>query len=104
MSITGSTHSLCSCVTNYLTSSIHVIIRYKTIIIAVHQGGGDHKICGGAIAGNRNVPNNRQAQQRFDIRVVRLGFERIPEKDKKIDLTVGYPGADLSYGGLKVHD
>jgi hypothetical protein len=79
----------------YLPGSIHIVIRHKTIIIAIHQGRGDHKICGRSIAGNGYIPNDRHAQERLDIRIMGLRFERIPEKDEKIDLAIGYLGADL---------
>ena len=79
----------------YLPSSIHIVIRHKTIIIAIHQGRGNHEICGRAIAGNGNVPNDRYAQERLDVWIMGLRFERIPEKDEKIDFTISYLGADL---------
>jgi hypothetical protein len=82
-------HTLsCSFIPGYLPSSIRIIIRHKAIIIAIHQGGGDHKICGGTIACNRNVPHNRYAQERLDIGIVGLRFERSPEKHKEIDLNL----------------
>src|SRR3989304_469821 len=85
----------CSFVPGYLPCTIHIIIGHKTIIMAIHQGRGDHEIGGGAIAGNWNVPNDRHAQERLDIWIVGHRFKRIPEKDEKIDLVVSYFGSDL---------
>ena len=44
------------------------------------------EVAGGAIAGNGNIPNYCHPQERLDIRVVGLRFERIPEKDEKKEL------------------
>src|SRR4030067_616869 len=67
----------------HLPGSIYIIVGHKTIVISIHQGGGDHEIGGGAVAGNRNVPNNCHAQERLDIWIVGHRFKRIPEKDEK---------------------
>ncbi len=79
----------------YFPATINIVIRHKTIIVAIHQGGGYHEIGGGAIAGNWNIPNYRHAQERLNIRIVGLRFERVPEKDEKVNPAVGYLGADL---------
>jgi len=46
-------------------------------------------------AGNKDVPHDCHAQERFDIRVVRLRFGRVPEKDQELDLVLRDRGADL---------
>jgi hypothetical protein len=91
----SSTSSIALIVPFDLPAPVKIVIRHKTIIIAIHQGRGDHEIGGGPIAGNGNIPNYRHSQERLDIRVMGLRFQRIPEKDEKIDLTLGYFGADL---------
>ena len=78
-----------------LSGPMPLVVRHQTIIIAIHQGGGNHEIGGGAIAGNGNIPHDRHAQERLDIRIVGLRFERIPEEDEEVDLAVGDLGADL---------
>src|SRR6267143_3056479 len=69
-------------------SLLRFIIRHQSLILAVHQRRGDHEIRRRAIARNRYVPNYGHPQESLDVGVMRLRFERIPEKDQEIDFTL----------------
>ena len=45
--------------------------------------------------GGRDIIEYRQAQQGFDIRIVRLWFEWVPKEDQHIDLPLGDFGSNL---------
>jgi len=48
-----------------------------------------------AVARDRHVVNDGDPKQGFHIHVVRMGRQRIPEKDDEIDAPFGDAGADL---------
>src|SRR5229473_6079010 len=87
--------SACAFAPVYFPSAVALIIGYQAIILSIHEGRGDHEIRRGPITGNGNIPHHCHAQEGLDIRVMRHGFERIPEKDEKIDLVRDNPGTDL---------
>ena len=64
---------------------IHVIVGQQAFVLAGHERGRDHENRGGAIARDRNIPNDRDTKERLDIRVVRLRFQRVPEEDDEIE-------------------
>src|SRR6478735_12837363 len=64
------------------------------VLVAQQRRGDDH-VRGGDVVGHRNVPQRGQPQQRLDVRIVRLGLQRIPEEDQHVDLPLGDFGADL---------
>src|SRR5450759_204652 len=47
------------------------------------------------VACDRYVPYDRDPQQRLHVRVVSLGFERLPEEDQEVDAAVGDHRPDL---------
>jgi hypothetical protein len=67
----------------------------QPLILPVHQRRREQKIGRRPVAGDWHVVHNRDPQQRFDVHVVRLRLERIPEKDHEIDATVDDGCADL---------
>src|SRR3990172_1984972 len=79
----------------YLASAISLKIGHQTIVFAIHERRGDHEISRSPIAGNRNIPYHGHAQEGLDVGIMRQGFERIPEKDQKIDFAIDNLGADL---------
>jgi hypothetical protein len=87
--------SACSFASACFPSAITLIVRYQAIIFSIHEGRGDHEIRGGSITGDGNIPHHCHAQEGLDIGIMRHGFERIPEKDEKIDLVSDNLGADL---------
>lgn len=61
---------------------------------------GDHgrskqEGCADFIAGKGNVPQHGDAQERFDIGIVRLSSERVPEEDQHVEIAFGDLHADL---------
>ncbi len=78
-----------------LPRPVHVVVRDQAVVLTVHEWRGDHEIRGRPIAGDGNVPHLGHAQQRLDVRVVRLRFQRIPEEDQEVDFSARDPGADL---------
>ena len=54
-----------------------------------------HIIGSGFVGGDGDVVDHRDPEQRFDVGVVGLGLERIPEKDDEVDLPFRDLGADL---------
>src|SRR5262245_18822923 len=65
------------------------------LVVIVEQRRRDQHVGGREVAGDRNVPQRRQAKERLDVGVVRLRLERIPEEDEQIDRALGDPGSDL---------
>src|SRR5262249_36858500 len=74
---------------------VSVIVRHEPLILARHQGGGNQKIRRGPVASDRNVPDHGDAQQRFDVRIMRMWLERIPEKDQNVDFALADLRSDL---------
>jgi hypothetical protein len=60
-----------------------------------HQRAREHEIGRCAVAGDRDVVENRDPQQRLDVDVVRVRGERIGEEDHQVDAALGDRGADL---------
>src|SRR5712691_6017004 len=87
--------SACAFAPVYFPSAVALIIGYQAIILSIHEGRGDHEIRRGPITGNGNIPHHRHAQESLDIGVMRHGFERVPEKDEKIDLVSDDLSTDL---------
>ena len=79
----------------HFAGGVIVVVRDQAVIFTVHEWGRDHEISRGSITSNGDIPYNRHAQERLYVRVVGLGFKRIPEKDKEIDLVVNDLGTDL---------
>jgi len=69
--------------------------RVPLLVAAAHQRRGDHEVCGGPVAGNRDIADNRDSEQGLDVRVMRMWLQRIPEEHQQIDLALGDAGADL---------
>ena len=47
------------------------------LMLAVHQGRGDHEICGGPVAGHRDIADHRDPEQGLDVGVVRMWLQRV---------------------------
>jgi len=58
------------------------VVRDAPFVRAGHQWRADHEVGRGAVTCHGDVPHDRDPQQRFDIGVVRLRLERIPEEDQ----------------------
>ena len=65
------------------------------LVFRLQKRRGDDEISGGAIARNRNVPQGCKANQGFDVRVVRLRLERVPEKEQAVEVAFGDFRTDL---------
>src|SRR4051794_8702211 len=70
-------------------------IGYEPLVLAVEEGGGQHEVGAGAIAGDRDVVDDGDAEEGLDVDVVRLRLERIPEEDHEIDAAFGNARPDL---------
>src|SRR5437867_13409762 len=89
--------SACSFASVCIPSTITLIIGYEAIIFSIHERRGDHEIRGGPITGNGNILHHCLAKEGLDTGIMRHGFERIPEKDEKIDLVSDNLGTDLLF-------
>ena len=49
----------------------------------------DHKIGSCPVIRQRNAADRRDAQQRLDVRVMRMRLQWIPREDQQVDLPVG---------------
>src|SRR6266496_369370 len=74
---------------------IPIVIRDQSIILTIHERGGDHKVRRRAIARNRDIPYDRHPQKRLYIGVVRLWFQRVPEENKEVNFVLDDLGPDL---------
>ena len=52
-------------------------------------------ICGGPVAGDRDVPWHGDSQQRLHVVIMRMRLQRIPEEDEQVDSPVRDAGTDL---------
>ena len=59
------------------------------------ESGCDQEVCGGSVAGDGNVPHDRDPQQRSHVGFVGLGLEWVPEEEEDVDVSFDDPGADL---------
>ena len=77
--------------------AIEVIFEAKNapLVFRLHVRRGDNEIGSGAIARNGNVPQGCKANQGFDVRVVRLRLERVPEEEQAVEVAFGDFRADL---------
>ena len=64
-------------------------------VVVVDQRGAEEEIGGGGIHRAGDVPKDGEAKQGFDVGVVRLGSERVPEEDQGVDALLGDGGTDL---------
>ena len=67
----------------------------EPVIGPIHEYRGDQEICCRPVAGCRNIPHQSNPEQRFYIRVVGLGFQRIPKENQKVNFTFGDMGTNL---------
>ena len=70
-------------------------IRQPPLVFFFHQRAREQKVGGCAVAGDRHVVDDRDAQQRLDVDIVRVGRQRIPEENDEVDPAFGDAGADL---------
>jgi len=75
--------------------------RVLPLVAAAHQRRGDHEICGGPVAGHRDIADNRDPEQGLDVRVMRMRLQPIPEEHQQIDLALGDAGADLLVAAVR---
>lgn len=69
--------------------------RDPPLVGLLHKWRRQQEVGGGAVACDRNVVDNGDPQERFDVKSMRLGLERVPEKDDKIESPVNNRRADL---------
>ena len=62
-----------------------VVVWYEPLIFLRHERGRNEKICRGPVAGDRNVPDHGDAEERFHIRIVRVRLQRVPEENEDVD-------------------
>ena len=72
-----------------------LIVRQPSLVLGLHERRRHEKIGRGAVARHRDVPDDRDAEQRLHVWVVRLRLERIPEEAQDVDRAIDDPGADL---------
>ncbi len=56
-------------------------------VCLIHIPGCKHEIRSSKIIGYRNIIYDRNSKKRLDIRIMRLCFQRIPQKDHKVNAT-----------------
>ncbi len=71
------------------------MVNYGLPIGMMKKGSANHKIGRGPVASRGHIIKNGKPQQRFHVRVVGLGGQRIPEENKDIDIAVADFGSDL---------
>jgi hypothetical protein len=71
------------------------VIEELALVLAVQQWTRNQKICSCEVAGCRDVVDHREPQQGLDVDIVRMWFQRVPEKDQKVDLALSDLRADL---------
>lgn len=79
----------------YSTRAVGLEVRHEAGVVFAHEGRGDDEVGGGSVTGERDVPDDGHAEEGFYIRVVGLGFERVPEEDQEVDFVLGDLCADL---------
>lgn len=70
-------------------------IGHEPLILLRHERGRNEKICGGPVAGDRNIPHHGDAEQRFHIRIVGMRLQRIPEENENVDVAFANLRPDL---------
>ena len=65
------------------------------LVDAPHQGARQDEIRSGAVARDRAVVDDRDAEQRLDVHVVGLRLQRVPEEDNAIEPAFGDSRAHL---------
>ena len=65
------------------------------MVLLAHERAGEHEVGRGAVAGDRDVVDDGDAQQRLDVDVVRVRLQRIPEEDHEVDPALSDRRADL---------
>ncbi len=65
------------------------------VVLLAHQRAREHEVRRRAIAGDRHVVDDRDAQQRLHVDVVRVRLQRVPEEDHEVDATFRDRGAHL---------
>src|SRR5207302_8974408 len=58
--------------------------RGRRAVLHVHQRAREQEVGGRAVAGGRDVADDRDTEQRLHVDVVWMGFERVPEEDDEI--------------------
>ena len=72
-----------------------VIFDHRLVAVILEQRRGDQEVGRRAVDGRGNVVERRQAQQRLDIDIVRLGRHGVPEKNQRVDPAVGDERSEL---------
>ena len=78
-----------------LSVSIFLIIRQKSLVFFRNQRRREHEISGGSITSYGNIPHYGESQEGFYIGIVGMRFQRVPEKDEKIDISRCNHSSDL---------
>ena len=55
------------------------------MVLLAHQRTRENEVGCGAVAGDRHVVDDGDAQERLDVDVMGVRLERIPEEDDEID-------------------
>lgn len=70
------------------------VVWYSALIIALGETT-EQEVGAGLIHGDRDIPEDGDTQECFDVRIVRLGGEGIPEEDEEVEALLGDLCADL---------
>jgi len=65
------------------------VVGNPVLMGLVHQRAAEQVVGAAFIAGHRNVPHRRHAQQGLDVRVMGLGLEGVPEEHQQVDPLFG---------------
>jgi len=69
--------------------------RVPPLMAAAHQRRGDQEVRAGPVAGDRDIAGNRDPEKGFDVGIVRMWLQRVPQEHQQVDLALGDAGADL---------
>src|SRR5512142_228719 len=70
-------------------------VRQRALVLLRHERRGHDEVRRGAAARRGHVVEDRDAQERLDVGIVRLRLERIPEEDEGVELAGRDHGPDL---------
>ena len=75
--------------------AIALVVGEAALVRRRHERRRNHEVGRGPVAGNRNVPDDSDPEQGFDVGIVRLRLKWIPEEDDEVDGPFRDLGADL---------
>src|SRR5918992_2021635 len=63
-----------------------LVQREQPLVVLAHERRAEHEVGRRAVARDRDVVDDRDAEQRLHVDIMRMWLERIPEEDHEVDL------------------